>query len=110
MITNEDVDKAVEYLRANARAAAQAKANRIYVEEFRKVVKAQIMREQSNLPLGAQEAIAYADQRYSQHLQAMQAAIEKDEYNKWMMVAAEAKIEAWRTQQANQRAEGKAYS
>lgn len=110
MITDEDIDKAVEYLRVNARAAAQAKANRIYMEEFRKVVKAQIMREQSNLALGAQEAVAYADPRYTQHLQAMQAAVEKDEYNKWMMVAAEAKIEAWRTQQANARSEGKAYS
>lgn len=109
MISDEDVDKAVEYLRTNARAAAQAKAERIYLEEFRKVVKAQIMREQSNLALGAQEAIAYADSRYTQHLQAMQAAIEKDEYCKWMMTAAEAKIEAWRTQQANLRSEGKAY-
>jgi hypothetical protein len=40
----------------------------------------------------------------------MKDAIEKDEYNRWMMVAAEARIEAWRTQQANMRAEGKAYS
>ena len=110
MITDDDVDKAVEYLRTNARAAAQAKANRIYLEEYRKVVKAQIQRENDNLALGTQEAIAYADARYKQHLDVLKEAIEKDEYNRWMMTAAEAKIEAWRTQQANQRAEAKAYS
>lgn len=110
MITNEDVDKAVEYLRTNARAAAQARANRIYMEEYRKVVKGQLMREFPNLPIGAQEASAYSDPRYAEHLQAMQTAIERDEFNRWMMVAAEAKIEAWRTQQANARAEGKAYT
>lgn len=109
MITDDEIEKAVEYLRNNARPAAQAKANRIYMEEFRKVVKAQIMREHSASALGTQEACAYSDPRYKQHLEALREAVEKDEYNKWMMVAAEAKVEAWRTQQANQRAEGKAY-
>lgn len=110
MISDDDVDKAVEYLRTNARAAAQAKANRIYMEEYRKVVKAQLMREHATMPLGAQEVAACSDPRYTQHLKVLQEAVEKDEYNKWMMAAAEAKIEAWRTQQANARAEGKAYA
>lgn len=108
MILVEEIEKALDYLRDNARSAAQAKANRIYMEEYRKVVKGQIMRENGTLALGAQEAIAYADPRYKQHLEAMETAIEKDEYNRWMMTAAEAKIEAWRTQQANARAEGRA--
>ena len=108
MISEEEVEKAVTYLRENARSAAQAKANRIYVEEYRKVVKAQIMREHEGA-LGVQEREAYADPRYRQHLEAVKEAVEKDEYNRWMMTAAEAKIEAWRTQQANSRAEGKAY-
>lgn len=110
MITTEDVEQAVDYLRMNARAAAQAKANRVYLEEYRKVIKSQIMRENNNLPLGAQEAIAYCDTRYDTHLKVMRGAIENDEYRRWMMTAAQAKIEAWRTQQANARAEGKAYS
>lgn len=109
MITDDDIEKAVDYLRSNARAAAQAKANRIYMEEYRRIVKAQIMRESPGDALGTQEARAYADPRYKQHLDAVKDAVEKDEYNRWMMTAAEAKIEAWRTQQANQRAEGKAY-
>lgn len=109
MIQDKEIEAAVEFLRENARTAAQAKANRIYMEEFRKVVKAQIMRERESLALGAQERDAYSDERYATHLEALKSAVEQDEFYRWKMVAAEAKIEAWRTQQANARAEGKAY-
>ena len=107
MINDADIEKAVDYLRDNATTAAQARANRIYLEEFRKTIKAEIMREHPSDSLGAQEAIAYAADRYRQHLLAMKDAIQQDEYHRWMMVAAEAKLEAWRTQQANSRALGK---
>ena len=109
MISDDDIEKAADYLRNNARAAAQAKAEREYMEEFKKVIKSKIMRENEHLPLGAQEAIAFTDTRYDQHLKALREAIERDEYNRWMMKAAEAKLEARRTLQANFRAEGKAY-
>lgn len=104
MITDKEIEEALEYLRTNGKKAAQAKAERIYLEEYRKVVKAQIMREYDNKPLGAQEAIAYSDPRYTEHLKVMKEAIERDEYHRWAQTAAEAKIEAWRTQSSNQRA------
>lgn len=105
MILESDVEKAVAYLAANARKAAQAKAERSYVEEFRKTIKATIMREHSELPLGAQEREAYADPRYRQHLDAIKEAVEADEYNRWMMAAAEAKLSAWQTAMRIQRAQ-----
>lgn len=107
MISDLEIEKAVDYLRDNATKAAQARAERIYMEEYRKVVKAKIMREHQTDSLGAQEAIAYASDHYSEHLNAMREAITRDEYHRWMLTAAEAKIEAWRSQQANQRALGK---
>lgn len=107
MIAESDIEKACDYLVANARKAAKARAERAYVEEYRKTIKAQIMREHNNLPLGAQEREAYADPRYAQHLQAIKEAVEADEYQRWMMAAAEAKLEAWRTQQANARIQAK---
>lgn len=110
MISDEEIDEALEFLRSNARKAAQCRAERAYMEEYRRVVRAEVMREAMGESLGAQESRAYADSRYKKHLKAMQAAIEADEYHRWMMVSAQAKIEAWRTQQANLRAEGKAYS
>jgi chromosome segregation ATPase len=103
MITEDSVEQAVDYLRSNATKAAQARANRIYLDEYRKVIKATIMRQHQTESLGAQEAIAYSDPQYAEHLKAMQDAIQRDEYHRWMMVAAEAKISAWQTQSRNQR-------
>lgn len=105
MILESDVEKAVNYLAANARKAAQARAERSYVEEFRKTIKATIMKEHDALPLGAQEREAYADPRYKAHLEAIQESIEADEYHRWMMAAAEAKLSAWQTQCRIQRAQ-----
>lgn len=107
MISEEDIEKAVDYLRDNATKAAKAKADRVYLEEYRKVVEAQLMREHSDLAVNAQEREAKADPRYKQHLEVMKDAIERDEYHRWMMKAADAKIEVWRTQSSNQRSIGK---
>jgi hypothetical protein len=69
-ITDEEIDKALDYLRDNARDAAQAKANRVYVEEYRKTLKAQLMKEHGSLSAVLQEREAYSDPRYAEHLQA----------------------------------------
>ena len=62
------------------------------------------MKEHAHLPVGAQEREAYGDERYKKHLEAMKIAIAQDEQNRFMRVAAEAKIEAWRSFSANHRA------
>ena len=103
-ITDDEIDKALDYLRDNARDAAQAKANRIYVEEFRKVVKAQLMKEHGAMSAVLQEREAYSDPRYAQHLEAIKQAVEIDEGHRFLRAAADAKIEAWRTQSSNTRA------
>ena len=66
-------------------------------------MKAQIMKEHASESLGAQEREAYADPRYIQHLQALKEAVYADEYQRFMMAAAEAKISAWQTMSRNQR-------
>lgn len=103
-ITDDEIDKALDYLRDNARDAAQAKANRVYVEEYRKVIKAQLMKENGTLSGILQEREAYADARYIAHLEAIKQAVEIDEQHRFMRAAADAKIEAWRTQSSNSRA------
>jgi hypothetical protein len=110
MISDAEVEKAIDYLRDNSWKASISRANRIYVEEYRKVMKAQIMKERAGEPLGAQERDAYADPRYIEHLKAIREAVQEDEYHRFMRTTAEAKIEAWRTQQANARGERKAFS
>lgn len=107
MISDTDIEKCLDYLRNNAGEAAKAKANREYLDEYKKVLKATIMRELAGESLGAQEARALADPRYAQHLTVWRDCVEKDEFFRWMKSSAEAKIEAWRTQSSNERAKGK---
>lgn len=103
-ITDDEIDKALDYLRDNARDAAQAKANRVYVEEYRKVIKAQLMKEHGAMSAVLQEREAYSDPRYVAHLEAIKQAVELDEGHRFLRAAADAKIEAWRTQSSNTRA------
>lgn len=107
MIDDDKVHNALEYLRTNAPKAAESRAHKIYLEEYRKTIKAQKMAEFKSMPLAAQEREAYASEEYMQHLQALKEAVYQDELNRWGMVAATSTIEAWRTQNANYRGQGK---
>tara|TARA_B100001094_G_C17624238_1_gene527335 strand:+ start:247 stop:570 length:324 start_codon:yes stop_codon:yes gene_type:complete len=104
MITDDDVEKAVDFLRDNATNAAKCRAERIYLEEYRKSLKAIIMTNWTDLPVSAQERQAYQSDVYIKHLRAIQIAVEEDEKQRFLMKAAEAKIEAWRSLNANMRA------
>src|SRR6266542_448128 len=102
-ITEEEIDKALNYLRDNADAAAKARAERLYLEEFRDHLLALIMKENDG-PVAAQKRDAQADARYLAHLQGYRAAVHIDEKYRFRLDAVKAKIEAWRTQSSNERA------
>ena len=97
MIEESAVERAVQWMIDNATEAAQARATREYMVEYRKSLKATLMKERADLPLGAQEREAYADERYVKHLDAMRSAIEADERMRWLMSAAETRVSAWQT-------------
>lgn len=82
---------------------AKAKGERVYVEEFRKSLKAQLMKECEGMPIAAQEREAYADPRYIAHLEGIRAAVEAEETMRWRLVAADAAIQVWRSQEASNR-------
>ena len=100
--------KAIQYLIDTAPLYAKAKADRMYLEEFRKSRKAQLASQAGTEVLGKQETFAYAHQDYIQILEGIREAVEKEETYRWMMTAAQAKIEVWRTQQYSARLEVKA--
>lgn len=110
MITSEEAERAVSWLRDNARSMAQARAERLYMEQWVKTVKATLQQEQAGASAAAAEIVALASPRYMAALQAYKQAVEADEYNRFVLAAAEAKIEAWRSQESTRRAEGKAYA
>ena len=102
-----DVYKCLDYIRDHAKQYAQAKANRVYLEEYRKTLKARLMAQQLGDPVNAQERYAYAHPEYAELLEGLKAAIEQEENLRWKLIAAQAKIEVWRSLSANQRAESK---
>lgn len=102
MITEQQVEKALDFIRDNAGPLAEAKANRIYLEEFRKSKKALLVNNVSGT-VQERDSYAYSHQEYIDLLEALKAAVEAEERLKWLMVAAQVKTEVFRTQQANNR-------
>lgn len=100
--------KAIQYLIDTAPLYAKAKADRMYLEEFRKSRKAQLMSQAETEVLGKQETFAYAHQDYIEILNGIKEAVEKEEKYRWLMTAAQARIEVWRTEQYSARMEVKA--
>jgi len=108
-MTIEDISpfKALDFMRDNAKKYAQAKADVIYMTEYRKSLKAMLMAESDAKTESAKETFAYSDNRYIKHLDAIRQAIATAEELRWKLIAAEAKIEVWRSLESSARAEGK---
>jgi hypothetical protein len=108
--TEINIFRSLDFIRDNAPAYARAKSERIYLEEFRKSKKAMLMREAEiagHKSAVAQEREAYASPDYLAVLEGLKAAVEQEEALRWLIVGAQAKIEAWRTIEANKRSEAK---
>ena len=97
MISQKDIEKALDFLRDSATEAAQNRANRFYVEDYLKVVKANIMASHADKPVNAQEREAYIHPDYLAHLEAIKEAVYEDEKLRFLIDAAKAKISAWQT-------------
>jgi hypothetical protein len=100
--------RAIQFLIDTAPLYAKAKADRMYLEEFRKSRKAQLASQAGTEVLGKQETFAYAHQDYIQILEGIREAVEREEKYRWLMTAAQARIEVWRTEQYSARHEIKA--
>lgn len=92
-----------------AAAYAKAEADRVYLAEFRKSKKALLMKSaevaQPGLAVNAQEREAYAHSEYLEVLKGLQAATEVALFSRFKLKQYEMKFEAWRTRQANDRAQ-----
>jgi hypothetical protein len=106
-MNERDPNDAVDYILANAKKFAKAKAERVYLEEFRKSQKAILMKRSMENAIGAQEREAYAHPEYLVLLAGIKEATEVEEKLKWDLIAAQARIDIWRTEQANNRTEGR---
>jgi hypothetical protein len=105
-----DPNKAIDFIFENGKKFAKAKAERYYLEEYRKSLKAILMKRSLESAIGAQEREAYAHEEYLTFLKGIRAAVEAEEELRWSLVAAQARIEVWRSQEATNRAEGKSFT
>jgi hypothetical protein len=99
-------EECTQLIREKAAAFGEAKAQRVYLEEFRRSKKALLMKECYAMGVeaaNAQEREALADPEYHQLLRGLAAAVEKEETLKWQIEAARLNVEIWRTQQATNR-------
>jgi len=84
----------------------EAKAQRIYLEEFRKSKKAMLMRDALLNGIEAanhQEREAYSNPEYLSLLKGLATAIEKEETLRWQLESHRLEIEIWRTREATNR-------
>lgn len=105
-----NIFECLDKIRDNAPALAKARAERVYMEEFRKTQKALSMKAAESRgisAISAQERDAYADPAYQAHLVALMEAVEAEQTLYWKMVAEQAAIEAWRSIEASRRMEAK---
>lgn len=104
----KDPNRAVDYIIANSGKFAAAKAQRVYLEEFRKSKKAILMGQSSAKSAVEREQYAYSHEDYLGLLGGLKAAIEIEEKLRWDLIGAQARIEIWRTQSANNRSQDRA--
>ena len=107
-MSERDPHLAVDYIITNAKKFAKAKAERVYLEEYRKSLKAILMKRSMESAVNAQEREAYSHPEYVSLLEGLKEAVEIEEKLRWDLIGAQARVEIWRTEQANNRAEGKA--
>jgi hypothetical protein len=105
---SDNPHKAIQFLIDTAEPYSKAKASRIFLEGFLKSRKAQLMSQAGTQVLGKQETFAYAHADYIEILEGIREAVEKEERFRYLMVAAQARIEVWRTEQYSARMEMKA--
>ena len=103
-----DPNKAVDYILANASKFAQAKANRVFLEEFRKSKKALLMSQSSAEAANAREQFAYAHPEYVELLQGLKEAVETEEKLRWELIAAQLRVDVWRSEEASNRNQDRA--
>ena len=110
MVNEHEAQKAIDYIRDKAPEYAAAKANRTYIENALKTVKAKQMSESDKKTLGDREIDAYMSIEYETMLKGLREAVEIEETIKWRMEAAKLRFEHWKTEQFNSRVEARAMS
>ena len=100
---------AIDFMISQSAKYAEAEANKVYMEELRKTIKAEEMKNAEIFGNGEyktaamQEREAYASDRYKAHLEALKQAVQERERLRWLLIAAQERIAVWRSMEASNR-------
>lgn len=103
MKKNIDPSDAVDFMIKNAEQYAKAKANVLFLTEYRKSKKAILFANAIGNTIADKEAFAYSHPEYITLLDGLKEAVAEAERLRWMLVAAQARIDVFRTQEASNR-------
>ena len=98
-----DPHAAIDYIIKHSKEYAKAKADVTYLSEFRKTKKALCFQNSMKNTMAEKEADAYAHPEYQAVLDGLREAVERAETLRWMLIAAQARIDVFRTQEASNR-------
>lgn len=108
-----EVEALLQRYRDLADMYAPARAQRGYLEDYKKSVLALLMKDAERTKgittSSGQEREALAHDQYVKLLDDLKASVFEEEKIRYHMKAVEWEIEIWRTKQANERAERRAY-
>lgn len=102
-MTEHDPHKAADFIIRNAKKYAEAKSQRMFLEEKRKAVKALLMNESTGKTVADREQYAYSHPNYQVLLDSFKAAILEEETLRIQIRGAELTIDIWRSEQASNR-------
>ena len=99
----KDPHEAIDYIIRHSKLYAKAKAKVTYLTEFRKTKKALCFQSSMKTTMAEKEADAYSHPEYQEVLEGLEIAVEKAEELRWMLIAAQARVDVWRSQEASNR-------
>lgn len=103
MIRDSDAEAAADYLRDSAAEFGRLKGERIYQEEYLRSVRATLASFSNATSEAARDREALAHDQYQKQLTLLREAVTAEETARARRVAAEMRIEVWRSISANQR-------
>lgn len=112
MTFDDWLEQRMDEIDSKAKQFAKAKSEKEHLDEFKKSKLAILMKKyeaKGFSSAAAQEREARADDDYIELLEGLKAATEASEQARWELELIKIRFEAWRTNQANQRAERNRY-
>jgi len=106
--TENSAQEARKFIFKQGAIYGKAKADRTYLEHFLKSKLALLMAESTESTMAGKEMYAKSHQDYISILLGIKEAVQLEETLKWQLISAQATIEIYRTESANNRSIDKA--